>query len=230
MLKSMDLTPTLIAAVERIEPDPGPEPGRDELRDHEYDDIVDACIAEFEQGPVHVFAYGSLIWRPAFEHAGWERARAYGWRRSFCMHINRWRGSPDLPGLMMGLDHGGSCDGILFRLPDDTLRQQLRSLYLREVSYPENVVCARHLTVRTADGPRRALTFYAGMRRDDCYRKLTDVEQAVRLARAAGHLGSGAAYLHNTIVKLAEYGIHDTYLWRLQALVAAEIRRLYPHL
>ncbi len=56
--------------------------------------------------------------------------------------------------------------------------------------------------------------------------KLSPEETARRIARACGHLGSNAAYLYNTVSKLAEYGIHDRNLWHLQELVAEEIGRL----
>jgi cation transport protein ChaC len=57
------------------------------------------------------------------------------------------------------------------------------------------------------------------------YRSITR-RTVQRLARAAGHLGTSAEYLHNTIVKLEEFGIHDSYLWQLQKLVADEIKRM----
>ena len=74
----------------------------------------------------------------------------------------------------------------------------------------------------------RALAFWAAPRADGYYLNLPIEEQAIRLARAAGHVGTCAEYLHNTVAKLEEHGIHDSYLWRLQKLVADEIRRMHP--
>lgn len=84
----------------------------------------------------------------------------------------------------------------------------------------------RLISVRDHEGAKRALTFYADMRFDRAYVKLSIQEQANMLARAAGHGGTGAAYLQQTVARLKEVGIHDEYLWRLQKLVAAEIRGL----
>ena len=82
--------------------------------------------------------------------------------------------------------------------------------------------------ITVADGARRhrALTLWAMPRTTAYYIKLPIEEQAGRLACGAGHVGSCAEYLHKTVHTLHELGIHDTYLWRLQHLVAEEIRRM----
>ncbi|WP_352933673.1 gamma-glutamylcyclotransferase [Mesorhizobium sp. M0938] len=108
--KSMALTAELIARVERIEPDPGPEPGTSEHTDAEFDDLVERLLSEYRPETLWVFAYGSLIWNPEFTHIEQRPARAPGWHRSFCLKLTRWRGTRELPALMLVFDRGGSCN------------------------------------------------------------------------------------------------------------------------
>ena len=100
-------------------------------------------------------------------------------------------------------------------------------LLVRESSYKEDLPSIRWIDVQTGDKKFRALTFWVAPRSKGYYVNLPLEEQAQRLARAAGHLGTSAEYLHNTIVKLEEFGIHNSYLWRLQKLVADEIGRMH---
>src|SRR5207237_9033643 len=69
--------------------------------------------------PVWLFAYGSLMWNPEMPFAERRPALLRGWHRSFCLYSRDYRGTPERPGLVLGLDRGGSCRGIAYRLPDD---------------------------------------------------------------------------------------------------------------
>ena len=93
-------------------------------------------IAALRNGaqPVWIFAYGSLIWDPEFCYAEAEPALLRGYHRSFCVYSYDYRGTPDRPGLVLGLDRGGSCRGIVFRLPPETLAEAINRLWLREMS------------------------------------------------------------------------------------------------
>lgn len=224
----LSLTADLVKLVDRREPDPGPEPGLVELTDAEYAEVTQDFLARNGDGPIWVFAYGSLIWNPEFDFVEQRVCKAHGWRRSFSLVIERWRASPQQPGLMMALDYGGSCQGVAFRLPDDDKPKRMERLLRREASYHEDLHAFRWLDVATGGDKLRALTFWAAPRAKGYYLNLPIEEQAAKLARAAGHLGTSAEYLYNTISKLEEHGIHDAYLWRLQKLVAAEIRRMHP--
>jgi cation transport protein ChaC len=158
-----------------------------------------------------------------FDPAETRRATAYGWHRSFCMDMRRWRGSDDQPGLMMAIMRGGTCHGVAYRLPDGNRRQLLFDMIWRETSYPEDLASIRWLETETDQGKVRALSFWAGPKGSFILGRLPLEEAARRIARASGHVGSNAAYLYNTVLKLAEFGIRDRNLWRLQELVAAEI-------
>ncbi|HVY98314.1 MAG TPA: gamma-glutamylcyclotransferase [Dongiaceae bacterium] len=222
----MALTADLVARVERIEPDPGPMPGQACLTDPEYDALAHELVQENGDQPFWIFAYGSLIWKPECAFSEHRRATAHGWHRSFCLKLTRWRGTPDCPGLMMALDRGGRCDGVICRLPDEDRAAQLRLLLVREIESRTEVGVFRWISVAAGGEKIRALTFYAGPRADYYTGRLPVDEVARTLARAAGHWGSCANYLYQTITKLEEYGIHDGGLWRLQQKVAEEIAAL----
>ncbi|QIG47238.1 gamma-glutamylcyclotransferase [Nordella sp. HKS 07] len=176
--------------------------------------------------PVWVFAYGSLLWRPAFEAAESRRAEAQGWRRDFCMEIRRWRGSPEQPGLMMALRKGGSCTGLALRLMSDHAHAQLVQLLKREVDGEEDLRALRWIEVDTAEGVVRALACWADPIESRMFVDKPLAEQAHMLARACGAIGSGAAYLHQTVESLARLGLADDYISGLEALVAREIMKL----
>jgi glutathione-specific gamma-glutamylcyclotransferase len=226
MRHRLDLTAELVAEVYRLEADPGPEQGFIELSIDDYHRAAQSIAQENADRPLWLFAYGSLIWRPAFEHVEHRPCKAFGWRRSFCLKIRRWRGSPEQPGLMMCLDYGGCCQGVAFRLPRGNDYEQVLRLLRREADYKGDLDAVRWIEVRAGSEKFRALAFWAAPRSDPSYVNLTIEQQAFHLARAAGHLGTCAEYLHSTIVKLHEHGIHDTYLWQLQRLVADEIHRM----
>lgn len=225
--RQLALTGDLVALVDRTEPDPGPLAGRTQMTDEDYEAAAHLILARNTERPLWLFAYGSLIWKPDFDHVEHRLGRTYGWRRSFCLDLKRWRGTPEQPGLMLALEHGGCCQGVLYRLPDGRDHAQMVRLLKRETSYRENLGTVRWINVQTDVGKVTALTFWVVPRSLEYYIDLPIGEQAHRIARAAGHVGSCADYLHKTVVKLDELGIHDSYLWRLQHMVAEEIKGMH---
>jgi cation transport protein ChaC len=219
----MALTPDLVALCERVVADPGPEPDRPVLTDAEIEAKAVRIDAECGDAPVWLFAYGSLIWKPVFEAAELRTATAVGWHRSFCMDMRRWRGSDEQPGLMMAIVRGGTCRGVAYRLPAEGRRDVITQMISRETSSPDDLNTVRWLDVNTDAGKVRALSFWVGPKGSFILDKLPLEEAARRIARACGHVGSNAAYLYNTVLKLGEFGIRDRNLWRLQELVAMEI-------
>ena len=219
----MALTAELVTRCERPVPDPGPEPGYAYFTDEEYDAAASALLQQKARGSLWIFAYGSLIWKPAFVSVEHRRATAFGWHRAFCLELTRWRGSPRQPGLMMGLQRGGCCRGVVYRLPDADHVGQLGRLLRREVGGDEEMRTVRWIIVETEQGKLPALTFWADPTGLDYSVRLPLARVAHILARACGHIGSGAAYLFQTVSKLEEFGIRDRNLWRLQQLVADEI-------
>lgn len=222
----MALTAELVSLTLRPEPELGPEPGWTELTDTELDELAARYDAECGNEALWVFAYGSLIWRPDFEAVEHECATAFGWHRSFCLKISRWRGSPSQHGLMLALERGGSCDGVIYRLPDEGRRAQIRRMLFREIRFHHNLDMIRWIPVHTAQGKVRAMVFWAGPKGQHVVSDMTTDQVASVLARACGPLGSCAEYLYNTVLHLRDFGIHDRNLWALQERVAAEIRSL----
>ncbi|MCQ1571581.1 gamma-glutamylcyclotransferase [Neorhizobium galegae] len=219
----MLLTPELVALTLKDVRDDGPEPGWTPITDAEVDGLVDFIEKDAGVDPIWVFAYGSLIWNPEFEPAGRERATAYGWHRSFSLKIERWRATSAQPGLMMALERGGRCDGVILQLAPVRRRDDLRALVKREIRYRDVIDMVRWVQVKTPHGVRKALTFWASTKRAGLTMPLSQESTATLIANACGEGGSCAQYLHNTIVDLQAEGIRDRNLWNLQALVAAEI-------
>jgi cation transport protein ChaC len=174
-----------------------------------------------------VFAYGSLIWNPAFDHDMHEVGVVRGWRRSFCLGWDRWfRGCIERPGLMMALDRGGQCTGIAYRLPQDALEENILRLVKREVRFLPHAFPPRHVTVHTPARKICALTFAMDRKSGSYVTGLTQEQIADVLAHAAGSMGTMAEYLHNTVLHLEQHGIRDHQLWALQQMVADRLRRL----
>lgn len=199
------------------------------MSDEDYQALALRLADEADAGPLWVFAYGSLIWKPAFESVEQQRVSAHGWHRSFCLDILRWRGSPAQPGLMMALERGGRCDGVIYRLPDGEKPAQIERLLRREIDDHESISSVRWVPVRTSQGRLRALGFWVGVTGQGTSLRQPLEKVAWVLARACGHVGSGAEYLYNTVSHLDAFGIHDRNLWRLQELVADEIQSIHGH-
>ncbi len=174
-------------------------------------------------GPIRLFAYGSLIWKPEFDYIEAASATAYGWHRSFCLRMPRFRGTPDAPGLMMVLDRGGQCRGVVFTLPRSDPAAQLDQLFRREFTFKPINNIPRWIKVATANGQQAALAFVVNRASPLYAGRLPPDQVADVLAKACGHWGSGAEYLLNTVVGLDRAGIRDRRLWQLQDLVAARI-------
>jgi glutathione-specific gamma-glutamylcyclotransferase len=223
----------MVALVERTEPDQGPTAEMTEMTDADFAALGKRLLEQHRPEEFWIFAYGSLIWKPAFTAAEHRKARVHGWHRSFCMELVRFRGTREQPGIMMALDRGGCCHGVAYRLPRGNIEEQLETLLRREMSTKHHEAGVarvtnfpRWLTVEVGRRKVKAIAFTANRQGMTYIGKLPVEKVARRLARAAGHVGSGAYYLFQTVAKLEEHGIHDTALWHLQKLVADELCEL----
>ena len=164
-----------------------------------------------------VFAYGSLIWNPCFHFARRELAHVHGFHRRFCLWTHLGRGTRENPGLMLGLDTGGSCRGVLYTITAADIASELDIVWRREMvtaAYRPTWVMAR-----TKAGPRRAITFLINHAHDRYAGRLDEAAIVAAIATARGPLGACADYLFNTTAHLDELGIADRGLRRLSALV-----------
>lgn len=222
--RQMALTAELIMRVARVVEDAGPSPGAVYLSDEDYEVTIRSLLAQAPPGDLWLFGYGSLLWKPAFELVESRMATVQGWHRSFCIRVARFRGTREVSGLMMALDRGGQCRGMVFRIPAEQARASLETLFRRELVVKPPGTPPRWLMARTDAGPLRAIGFVVNRRSAFYSGGLALEEVADIVSRAAGHWGSCAEYLHNTVSHLEALGIHDRNLWRLQALVAERIR------
>ena len=179
-------------------------------------------------GDLHVFAYGSLAWRPGFSFRSQWPAAVRGYARRLCVRSSHYRGTPEKPGLVFGLDAGGSCVGAVFRVAAAEKGEVARYLFRREMFanvYRPCFVIARPLTRKEGSDGRgkqggvRALTFVA--RRDHPqYAPPMPEEDALRIIRACRGAGGGnREYVLNTLSHLREMGVSCPGLERLGRLL-----------
>ena len=223
--RTLSLTPELVARVHRDIEDPGPLPEYEHLTDDDYDAMVRAIARDDRaQGGLDLFACGSLIWKPCVRIESQAPALLRGWHRRYCIYLRRWRGTRERPGLMMALDRGGACRGVVQRLAGHDLVEQLHVLLRREMSTRPPTQAPRWVTVESDGRARPAIAFCIN-RNGPAYWRDGDMDAVADiLADACGHWGSCAEYLMNTVAHLEALGIHDRYLWRLQEMVADRIR------
>lgn len=164
--------------------------------------------------PVWLFAYGSLIWNPQFHFVESVPALLEGWRRSFCMRLVAGRGSFEQPGRMLSLAMGGQAKGLALQLDEDTLEQELRMVWLREMvggSYRPDWA-----ELLLEDGRRvSAIVFTA---KPDCPLHENDdgIDTITPLIAAAhGVLGSNQDYVLQLDEALRAHDIEDPYIHTL---------------
>jgi Uncharacterized protein involved in cation transport len=170
-----------------------------------------------------VFAYGSLMWRPGFAFAERRMARLPGFRRSFCLRSVRYRGTPEAPGLVLGLDAdpGAACEGVAYRVgPGDDPAGALRYLRERELVTYAYLEATHEATLE--DGRRVGALCYVVDRAHRQYAGgLDPAAQAAVIARAEGPAGTNLDYLRATLAHLRELGVEDPELARVAALTGA---------
>jgi glutathione-specific gamma-glutamylcyclotransferase len=190
------------------------------LTDEQLSDSLTAMLKARPKGAGWwVFAYGSLLWNPLFPFAEARPAILRGLHRRFCLRSLASRGTPDQPGLVLGLDRGGACTGVAYRLPAPVAMDELHLLWRREM-----VVGAyrpRWVRVRSGEREIHALTFAVRHAHPQYAGRLSLDEEARVIAGAKGAFGSSLDYLERTRVALVTHGIIDPYLEGIAARVAA---------
>ncbi|MCF8466936.1 MAG: gamma-glutamylcyclotransferase [Sneathiella sp.] len=185
---------------------------------------VDYPLPELpENEDLWIFGYGSLMWRPGFEHLGIEDAQLFGYHRAFCVTSIVHRGTRDNPGLVLGLDRGGSCRGKGILCPAAIREPVIDYLYRREMVtsvYQPRMV--RFKLVKTG-AMASALTFVADPSHVQYCGKPTLEEAARIIARAHGRGGPNVDYLKSTLEHLDEFGINDGPLHRIMSLIESGI-------
>ncbi|MYN14581.1 gamma-glutamylcyclotransferase [Pusillimonas sp. TS35] len=185
------------------------------LTDAERHASLQASLSQWDPDQdVWVYGYGSLIWRPEFDFAEKRIGLLHGYHRALCLWSRVNRGTPDRPGLVFGLDTGGSCRGVVFRIPAERVREDMEALWRREM--PSGAYLPKWITCRTDAGHVTALAFVMNRNTDAYVRGLSD-EHLLHIVRSAhGSYGPCMEYVIETAQALQRSNIHDK---RLQALV-----------
>lgn len=161
-----------------------------------------------------VFGYGSLMWRPGFAFAEVRPALLTGWHRAFCLYSMHYRGTPAQPGLVLGLDLGGSCRGLAFRVPAGDA--ELAVEYLNERELVGYAYDPRTLPIKLEDGSTvPAYTFVADRTHRHYAGNLGLEKSAAIIMDAQGCAGLNRDYLINTVRKLEAEGYADMSLHTL---------------
>ena len=179
------------------------------------------------RGALWIFGYGSLMWRPDFLSVESARARLDGWNRCFCISSTHHRGSAARPGLVLGLDRGGLCEGIAYRVGEADAANVLSYLRLREQI--NGVYCEKWVSVTLGSEPRHSVTALAFVveRCHPSYAgRLPLAEQAHLIRGARGISGVNLDYLFNTVRHLQDLGIRERSLERLAALAGPHIQHM----
>jgi cation transport protein ChaC len=169
-----------------------------------------------------VFGYGSLMWDPGFPHVAAHPAVLVGYHRRFCLYSYRYRGTTQQPGLVLGLDRGGSCRGVVFHVPDDAVAATKAYLWARELD--DYAYLPKLLAVRHPGGRVSAQTFVVDRTQPQYAGGLDESSVAGLIAAGVGQRGRNRDYLDNTLAHLRELGIVDRGLEQ----VAARVRALEP--
>jgi cation transport protein ChaC len=170
-------------------------------------------------GDLWIFGYGSLMWDPGFPYVEWAPGLVYGYHRALCIYSSRWRGTPERPGLVLGLDRGGACRGIAFRIAHSDVSTSLEALWKREMS--RGVYHPRLLRARLPRRVARVLAFVADPLHPGYAGTLPTERTAELVANCCGDRGPNIEYLARTLRHLTELGVRDHNLLRVMEAVRA---------
>ena len=190
------------------------------LSDAEQEASLQEVLDRHEPGAdVWLFGYGSLVWNPIVHYEERRVARLHGFHRSFCLwsHVNR--GSRQKPGLVLGLDSGGSCRGVAYRIAGRRAEEELRLLWRREMVL--GAYAPRWAKVEAGGETLRAVAFFVNRSHPNYAGKLPLETVIKTLVSARGQLGTPAEYLLETVRGLIEHGVRDPYLIELRKRVLA---------
>lgn len=161
-----------------------------------------------------VFGYGSLIWKPGFEYIAEQKAVLTGWHRALCIHSWVHRGTKDHPGLVLGLDRGGSCEGLARMVSAD--KRDAVIDYLRERELVTDVYFEKWVDIRLTDGQSaKALTFVVDQSHPQYASNINEDKLVEIIRHAKGMSGENVDYVASTVASLKSLNIVDETLERI---------------
>ena len=176
--------------------------------------------AENSKGDLWVFGYGSLIWRPGFEYLEKVPARLIGEHRALCVYSFVHRGTPEKPGLVLGLDRGGACRGVAFRIAEKNRAETVTNLRARE--QVTSVYREVMRSVWLEDDARQrvsALTYVVDRGHVQYAGRLSMAEQLRHVLQGHGQSGVNRDYVLATVKAIEAEGFRDTQLHQLALML-----------
>lgn len=177
-------------------------------------------LSQFSPHDLWVFGYGSLMWRPGFDYIARRPARLIGAHRALCVYSFIHRGTPEKPGLVLGLDHGGACQGIAFCVAAKNRDATLA--YLRERELINHVYHEVMRSIWLEDDARSQVSAlcYVVDRRHPQYAGRLTLEQQLHFVRQGhGKAGPCRDYVLSTVTEMEAHGCRDSELHRLAAML-----------
>jgi glutathione-specific gamma-glutamylcyclotransferase len=167
-------------------------------------------MTPYAEGELWVFGYGSLMWRTGFDYLERRQAKLIGGHRALCVYSHIHRGTPEKPGLVLGLDRGGSCRGVAFRVAADKANATISYLPARELVTKVYKEAVRPVDLLEGSKERvRALCFLVD-RSHPQYAGGISLEEQLRLVRQGhGRSGANPEYVRETVQHMHELGIRD---------------------
>ncbi len=181
--------------------------------DEEREATRHAALSSRMDDDLWIFAYGSLMWDPAFCFNEVRSALAPGFHRSFCLKSEIGRGSQGRPGLMAALDTGGECHGLVFRIGQSAVDEETHIIWRREML--AHAYAPAFIALETPQGPVEALAFIMDQTAKDYAPELGLEESARLIATGEGLFGTSLDYLDNLAEHFLLLGIEDELFSRL---------------
>ncbi|CCD99521.1 putative cation transport protein chaC-related [Bradyrhizobium sp. STM 3809] len=184
---------------------------------------------ELPHGDLWVFGYGSLMWRPGFDFVEQVPARLIGEHRALCVYSFVHRGTPEKPGLVLGLDRGGACRGIAFRVAADKRDETIAYLRAREQVTSVYREVTRSLWLENEARERVSALVYVVDRGHVQYAGRLPLQEQLRHVRQGhGQSGANRDYVISTVKAIEAQGFRDTQLHRLATMLHDDGHSLHP--
>jgi len=170
-----------------------------------------------------VFGYGSLMWRPGFPYVNRLNARLFGMHRSLCIYSHVHRGTAQRPGLVLGLDRGGSCRGIAYQVAPEEIDRTISYLRAREQTTKVYHEVIRSIQIHDKKDRVVQALFYIVDRQHGQYAGRLSLDTQIELVtQGIGKSGANPEYLQNSVEHLKEMGVRDRGLEKLNLLVKSK--------
>src|ERR1700730_14376661 len=184
---------------------------------------------ENSEGDLWVFGYGSLMWRPGFEYVEKVPARLVGEHRALCVYSFVHRGTPEKPGLVLGLDRGGACRGVAFRVGEKDRAETVAYLRAREQVTSVYREVMRSVWLESSARERvRALTYVVDRGHIQYAGRLSLAEQVRHVRQGHGQSGANRDYVLATVKAVEAEGFRDTQLHQLAVMLHDDAHSLHP--